>query len=388
MKIVSIIEATTVNAVAKGAIEFACTARELAQSSRDMPRIEVSFVTFDRRSDHETAPNGFVRATRAAGIPIDVITERRRFDLSVIAALRNIIEQRHPDLVITHSVKSNFLMRRSGLGKKFPWLAFHHGYTTTDRKMRLYNRLDRWSLPKADRILTVCHAFARELAKATNVPVEKILVQHNAIRPTPQPNRQEVDALRKRLGIGAGEFVILGVGRLSKEKAQADLIAAFARIREHTPSLNSKLVIAGEGPERARLQSAAQATGQSEHIVFAGHVNDVQPFYGLADVFVLPSHSEGSPNALLEAMAAGVPVAATEVGGVSEIVSNEETALLVPANDPPSMAGAIERLLTDKNLARELSANAIELIATKHKPETYTGNLAAICREIVSARRT
>ena len=73
------------------------------------------------------------------------------------------MEQRSPDVIVTHQVKSHFLMNISRLWQKYPWVAFNHGYTTTDRKMLLYNRLDRWSLPKADRVVTVCDAFARGL---------------------------------------------------------------------------------------------------------------------------------------------------------------------------------------------------------------------------------
>jgi len=385
MKIVSIIEANTVNAVAKGAIEFIRTARELTSLTGETPLIECSFVTFDRRPDHKASPNEFVLATRASGIDIDVIPERRRFDLSVTPTLRTILEQRQPDLVITHSVKSHFLMWRSGLGKKYPWLAFHHGYTTTDRKMRIYNRLDRWSLPKADRVLTVCHAFAEELAKITDLPVKQILVQHNAIRPKPQPVREAVQALRQTLEITDGDLVILSVGRLSKEKAHADLIDAFNRLSE-TSNLRCTLVIVGDGPERGKLASIAQKSSHAWQIVFAGHVPDVQPFYALADVFVLPSHREGSPNALLEAMAADIPVVATGVGGVPEIVSTEESALLVPADNPTELAGAIARVLTDRELAQRLTINAARLIATQYAPEIYSRNLYAICREIVKRR--
>ena len=149
----------------------------------DFPVIEGSIATFERRSDHTGSPNAFVSAARERGLVVDVIPERRRFDLSLIPALRTIVEERSPDIVLTNSVKSHFLLWRSQLWKKIPWVAFHHGYTTTDRKMRLYNRLDRWSLTHADRVITVCQAFAKELANTAGVPIENISVQHNSIRP-------------------------------------------------------------------------------------------------------------------------------------------------------------------------------------------------------------
>src|ERR1051325_6311522 len=387
MKIVSLIEGTTVNAVAKGAIEFLRTARELAKRSKDFPEIDGSFATFVRAANQTESSNKFMSSARTAGIEVDVITERRRFDLNVIPALKMIIEQRQPDLIVTHSVKSHFLMWRSDLGTKVPWLAFHHGYTTTDRKMRLYNRLDRWSLPKADRLLTVCHAFARELSGITKIPVDQILVQHNAIRPKPQPSADALQTLKQTLRIDDDERVVLSIGRLSKEKAHRDLIAAFVRLRETHPDLKCKLVIVGDGPERHHLEFTANHSKEIERIIFVGQVNDVQPFYATADVFVLPSHREGSPNALLEAKAAGVPVVATAVGGVPEIGSNEESALLVRADGVPAMAEAIARALTDNDIRQRLTAKAAELIAAVHAPESYVTSLIKIYSSVVNQRR-
>lgn len=387
MKVVSLIEATTVNAVAKGAIESLLTARQMAEQSESAPIIEGSFITYDRRLDYRDSPNEFVLATQAAGIEIDIIPERRRFDLSVIPSLRSLIEEHQPDLVVTHSVKSHFLMWRSGLRKKFPWLSFHHGYTTTDRKMQIYNRLDRWSMPKADGVLTVCHAFARDLSAVTNIPVEQILVQHNAIRPKPAPPTEVTAALRDQLGITANETVILSIGRLSKEKAHGDLIAALDNLSKQHSNINCQLVIVGEGPGRARLDSIAQSSGQAKRIIFAGSTKDVQPFYALADVFVLPSRSEGSPNVLLEALAAGVPVVATAVGGVPEIVKDEETALLVEANNPAALADAIARVLNERETTQRLIANARKLIATQYQPELHVQNLTRIYESVVQRRK-
>lgn len=387
MKIVSLIEANTVNAVAKGAIEYLRTSRQIAEPSRGVPIVEGSFITYNRRLDRTEAPNEFVLACRAAEIEVDVIPERRRFDLSIIPKLRTLIEQRQPDLIVTHSVKSHLVMWRSGLAKQYPWLAFHHGYTTTDRKMRIYNRLDRWTLPKADQILTVCHAFADQLSEITHIPVERILVQHNAIRPRPAPPALDVEALRERFGIAGDESVILSIGRLSREKAQGDLIAAFNQLCEQYQALNCKLVIVGDGPERAQLELAAQTSPAANRIVFAGCTNDVQPFYSLASLFALPSRSEGSPNVLLEAMAAGVPVVAAEVGGVPEIVVNEDSALLVDARNPSSLAAAIARVLSSRELEQRLIANARNLVTTKFQPELYARNLTRIYGSVIEARR-
>lgn len=379
MRIVSVVEATTVNAVAKITLEFFRTTRELSATNLDVPAIVGSIITFSR----DSTENEFTKSVRAAGIDIEVIPERSRFALGVIPALKSIIEQRQPDIVITQSIKSHFLMWRSRLSKKIPWVAYHHGYTTTDSKMRLYNRFDRWSLPKADLVMTVCEAFAQELLNINKVSSEKIMVQHNPIRPGPRTKPAVVKALRERLGIADHERVILSVGRLSKEKAQADLILAFQQLCG--TNADYKLVVVGDGPERAHLQ--ALALPLDKRIVFTGQITDVQPFYAMADVFVLPSHSEGSPNVLLEAMAARVPVVATAVGGVPEIVEDETSALLAPPNNPPAIATAIERLLKDLELGTRLSRNAAELVLKNHSPQHYVHSIIQTYSNLIEGRQ-
>jgi glycosyltransferase involved in cell wall biosynthesis len=383
LKILSLVEATDINAVAKGVLEFHLASAELRQKDADFPIIEGSLVTFARRSA-ASGSNAFVSAARAGGLEVELIPERRRFDLSVLPALRKMVEAHNPDIVVTHSVKSHFVLWRSRVWRKYPWVAFHHGYTTTDRKMRVYNRVDRWSLPAADRLITVCQAFARELARNTGVPREKISVQHNSIRP--QSENPTGETIRSKIGIDSDGPVVLSVGRLSKEKAHVDLLHAFKQLRETNPELNCRLIFVGDGPERARLEAAAESPGLKDHVVFAGQVSDVNSFYAAADVFVLPSHSEGSPHVLLEAMAAEVPVVATSVGGVPEIVENDVSALLVPAADPTGLASAIARLLADKELAQRLTENAATLVANLYTPENYVRSLVKIYREVIEAR--
>ena len=386
IKILSIVEATNINAVAKSVLEFYRSARELGQTAPEFPSIEGCAVTFDRRRDYRGPPNDFVTAAGELGLDVELIPERRRFDLSVIPSLRSVVESRQPDLLVTNSVKSHFVLWRSRLWQEYPWVAFHHGYTATDLKMRVYNRLDQWSLPKADRLVTVCQVFARELANATGVPIEHISVQHNAIR-RPQPvSTGDAEALRKRLGIAGNESVVLSVGRLSREKAHLDLLEAFKQLSELRPEISSQLIIVGDGPERARLEAAAESLGCKERVIFTGQVNDVRVFYAAADVFVLPSHSEGSPYVLLEAMAANLPILATAVGGVPEMVENNESALLVPPNDPPSLAASIARLLTDTELAQRLTTNAATLVDNRFTPETHLRSLVEIYREVLNAR--
>jgi glycosyltransferase involved in cell wall biosynthesis len=398
IKVLALMEATTVSGPAKNLIEFGRRVRAGGDGREESPAVEVNIVTFHRGhapgdgmggegAAVESAPNKFVAAARGAGVETDVLAERFRYDARVVAQLREVIARRKPDLVQTHQVKSHFLMKLSGLWRAHPWIAFHHGYTTPDLKMRVYNHINRWSLPTADRVVTVCESFARDLARA-GVERRRIAVLHNSVEarpPTAASGVAELQALRERLGIREDERVVLAVGRLSQEKGHVDLVRALARLRGEQPRLDFKLVVVGDGPERRRVEREAAALGFGDRLVFAGHVGDVRPFYALADVLALPSHSEGSPNVLLEAMAAGLPVVATRVGGVPEIVAHEESALLVDAHDPQAFAVAVGRALTDRELARSLAGRASALAATRFSPESYRRSLVEIYRELISS---
>lgn len=398
IKLLSVIEATTVTGPAKNLLNFCRRARSPHFHAGEMPRVEFSIATFQRlhgranknsqRRQDIDSPNAFVAAAREDGIEVDVIPERFRFDTRVIGKLRAVVERRAPDIIQTHGVKSHFLLRLSGLWRQHPWIAFHHGYTATDRKMVLYNQLNRWSLPSAHRVVTVCQAFAEQLA-SEGVSPGKISVLHNSINANGASNEDaDLRTFKERLGIERGERVVLAVGRFSREKAHADLINALGALHSVNSSLNFRLVIVGDGPERRRIERAAETQGIASRVIFVGHVGNVRPFYGLADALVLPSHSEGSPNVLLEAMAEGLPVVATAVGGVPEIVENEKSALLVAPRDTDAMASAIGRVLTDATLAHRLASNAAALVTARHSPEAYARSVTEIYCDLRDNWRT
>ncbi|HYE73815.1 MAG TPA: glycosyltransferase family 4 protein [Blastocatellia bacterium] len=387
IKLLVLIEPNEPTGMAKSLLDF-CQRVRLVQF--DGPGIETSFVTFHRApainstQSQQAAPNRFVRAARQAGFQVDVIHERFRYDPRAISELRCVIKKRAPHIVHTCHIKSHFLLRLSGMHRRQPWAAFHHGYTTTDLKMRVYNQLDRWSLRAADRIVTVCHAFARELQQI-GIASERISVLHNAISPDYGQNIQaeERQALRDSLGLAEDERMILSIGRLSHEKGHADLIRAFAHLRNSHPEIKARLVIAGKGREQKRLHHLATTLGVNGQVTLIGQIDNVPVHYAAADLFVLPSLSEGSPNALLEAMAVGLPIVATAVGGIPEMVSHEKQALLTSSRKPQAMAEAIFRLLTNQSLARELAANARLAVRTHHLPEAYDHALAEIYHQMI-----
>jgi glycosyltransferase involved in cell wall biosynthesis len=368
-------EARSVTGPAKNLIGFC---RWLGTEEGAQTGLSVAIATFDR---HVTGrgSEGFVGAARAAGIDTHVIRERRRFDLGVIPQLREIAIRARPDIIQTHNGKSHLLIKSlPELRARRLWFAFQHGYVYTDFKLGLYNQVDRLTLRSADRVVSVCQAFAPRLV-AYGVKPERIRILHNAAVPMPPVSDLERAQLREQLGIRPGESVILTIGRLSREKGHADLLRALGRLRSIPQEW--KLVLVGIGPEQEALGRLARSLGISERVVLAGFHPDVTRFFAIADVFVLPSHSEGSSNVLLEAMMARVPIAATSAGGNPEIVLHENTGLLAPVGDPQALAGAIARLLREPDLASRFADSASARAAREFSIECYQRRLSGFYAE-------
>ncbi|HZP24859.1 MAG TPA: glycosyltransferase [Terriglobales bacterium] len=372
LKVLVFLEASNVAGAVKPILEFA---REAAAGKGDRD-LSLTLALY-ARSGQESKLTDYLREL---GIPVEIIAERHTFDLQVIPQLRELQRKLQPDIVWTNNTKSHFLVRLSGLHRSCEWIAFHHGYTKEARRTRVYNELDRWSLPRARRVVTVCNDFARQL-ESKGVPADRIRVVRNPIRVSPSVGEAERARLRAQLGVDdAG--VLLSVGRLSREKGHADLLRAMQKLCSSSPGPRSRLVIVGDGPERGALQALCFTLKLEHCVTFTGHQADVGPYYAIADIFVLPSHSEGSPNVLLEALAAELPIVATAVGGVPEVLSNELDALLVPSQAPEALANAITRLLQEPQLRQRLIANGKAVVA-KHDPQAYFRNVLGIFEEVM-----
>ena len=375
IRLVAIIEATTITGPAKNLLQYAQQAR-LAQ---DGPTVEVMIVVFQRGS----ASNLFIETARQSSIPIYPIPETGRFDHTIFKRLQSMVRELKPDLIQGHAVKSHLLIRAAGLHHHAPFIAFHHGYTWPDLRMRVYNQFDLWSLRAATRVITVSQSFRQELIRK-GVQADRIDVVHNAIDPNwgaRDGNSTSTVELRARLGVGAGKSVVLIVGRLSNEKDHRTLLQAIHLLRSSSQghvNVDPHLLIVGDGAGRRQVEADIRSLGLAGSVTIVGQVNSTEAYYRLADVSVLSSLNEGSPNALLEAMAARVPVVATSVGGIPEIVSNGESALLVEPGNSRAMAQCIAEILTDDKLAHRLTGCAYEAIITHHTPASRASQLTAI----------
>ncbi len=375
LRVLALIETTKVTGPAKNLLQFAQLAREGVEGA---PRVDLELAVFWRERDSPV----FLDAAAAADVTVHRIPEKGRFDRSVLPALADLLRRQRPDILQSHAVKSHFLVRYSGLHRRYPWVAFQHGYTATNLRNTLYNQLDRWSLRAAQRVVVVTGQFRDRLVRQW-VPRERIAVVHNAIGPrwaaaARQP--EAAAALRAKLGIGADEKVLLIAARLSREKDHATLLRSLADLRAkhgQTP----RLIVLGDGPERPHIDAAIASLNLAGQVILPGW-EPSEPYYGIADVAVLSSVVEGSPNAVLEAIGGGVPVVATAVGGIPEIVTDGESALLVPPGDPARMAEALHAVLTSPGLAERLAARGREIAAARHSPEARVRAICDVYREL------
>lgn len=381
LRLVSIVEAETATGPVKPLLTFSSLVRSGFQGHRAVRHVLVCTRRASRGRNPDADPLRL--AAEAAGMRFQPIVERGRFDARVLTELHGAIADVDPDIVETHNFKSHFLLyllrRRRPELRRFKWLAFHHGYTRTSWSVRLYQQLDRITLRAADHVVTVCQPFARELIRAGVAP-RNLSVITNFSAPRPPPPAASIAAARRDLGINADECVVIAIGRLSGEKGHADLLDAFRRALSRDPAPPLRLVLVGDGPERSRLEDLARPIAAK--VIFTGHVRDPWPLLNAADIFALPSHSEGSPLVLFEAMSARCPIVASAVGGIPEVLVHGETGLLVPARKPSALRDALLKLANEPQLRASLSAAAASVVAG-YTPARYASCLLGIYESVL-----
>jgi L-malate glycosyltransferase len=222
------------------------------------------------------------------------------------------------------------------------------------------------------RIFAVSHNLVETMA-AEGLPRRRIEVVHNGIDPGTAPGAVERAAARARLGIGEAAEVVGTVARLDPVKDLETMVRALSLIREARPTC--KLVIIGDGVEYERLVDVTAHLGVADAVILTGHRDDARALLPAFDVYINSSLSEGVSISILEAMAACLPVVATEVGGNPEIVVNDRSGSIVPARDPLSLAAAVVRLLESRDTRRTFGqaarARVLEGFTFDRMAQTY-----------------
>lgn len=245
-------------------------------------------------------------------------------------------------------------------------------------------RADRWTCGRVACFHLQAASLATGLQERLGVPPARCVVIPNGIDLATADSALAAarPEARARLGLHAADLGLAYVGRLHEEKGVGHLLAAFHTFLQSQPT--AKLLIAGGGPARGALEAAAEALRLGPFVRFLGEVPEPWPLLAGADIFVLPSLWEGMPNALLEAMAAGLPVVATAVGAVPEMVVDQEEALLVPPADASAMAGALTALAAAPARGRQMGARARQRVAAHFRIETTVERMERLYADLLA----
>jgi len=219
----------------------------------------------------------------------------------------------------------------------------------------------------ADRIAVNADAVARFVREEEGCPARKMVLIPNGVGEDVLGARGDRGRARELVGEPPGGLVVGTVSRLAWKKGIEYLLDAVPRVLDSVPAVH--FVIVGDGPLMAQLEARARGLGVDAQVRFLGARHDVLELLPAFDLFVLPSVVEGMSNALLEAMAVGLPVVATDVGGNSEVVVDGESGLLVPAADAPALAAAVVKLLQSPELASEMAQAGRRRVAERY-PES------------------
>ena len=299
---------------------------------------------------------------------------RRSRLLEKAFALGGIINAAEPDIVHSWLWYSNFLCglsRRFGLWRQIPFIASQRGdYHARYGKFRLY-LTEKLIYNTADVLLTNSAQIQRHLHQ--RYPDKNILSIPNLLElPTETWSQQRRDTTEEK--------VIISVGRFAPEKGHRYLIEALNLLnREEVPW---RCMFLGEGELEAELRALTAKYGLSERVAFPGFCEEVFSLLLTADVFVLPSLHESSPNALIEAMGIGMPCIASDVGGIVDLIENEKDGIRVPPQDPTVLAQALHRVLTEPDFASELGRNARATIQQKFDSAVSIQKLEEIYRQL------
>ncbi len=319
-----------------------------------------------------------------AGIEVISLNKlKHRFDPTIVKDLYRIIKKRDIKIVRTHQYHANLYGRLGAWLAKAPCIiASVHNVYTRDRKLhrRMINRfLSRVS----DKVVAVSETVKHDILKYDGLSEDKVTVIYNGID-TARFSHINGNIIRKELKVPFDVPIIGTIGRLTFQKGIKYLIEAVSLVKKRFSKII--LIIVGDGPIKDELQNYANTLDLNENVIFTGFRRDIPALLAAMDIFVLPSLWEGLPNALIEAMASGKPVIATDILPIREIMNSEKVGILIPPQNSNAIADSIEFLFHNKDLAETMGNNARERAFSDFNIQTTVNRYTKLFEKILQSK--
>jgi glycosyltransferase involved in cell wall biosynthesis len=316
---------------------------------------------------------------QTAGVPFRSLKHLRRSihalkDLAAFRELESSLAELRPDLVSTHTSKAGWLGRAACRQLNIPVIYTPHGLTVGDRMGRLngilFSKAERIAGRWTDAMVCVCE-YERDLALANSLAArERLHVIHNGVRDIPDSLLANLQRAPKR---------IVSVARMEAPKDHATLLHAFAAV---DPSWTLELI--GDGPLEPAVREQARQLGIAARVHVRGYLSDPAEALSRAQLFVLSSRSEGFPRSILEAMRAGLPVIASDVGGVKESVSHGRSGILVKPSSVESLGEALVQLTNDLEMRQRMGAEGHQIQVSRFRFDAMIAKTAGLYEMLVN----
>jgi glycosyltransferase involved in cell wall biosynthesis len=330
---------------------------------------------------------------RELGVPYRNVPELQRElsprrDAAATRTIRHLLRERRPQVLHTHTAKAGATGRVAAVlaGSARPGAVVHtyHGHVLsgyfTPRRERAYRLVERALAFSTDALIAVSDEVRDDLVRFGVAPRDKFeVIPYGFDLDRRIDSSPETRAARRTAAGIDGTFVIGWAGRMTEIKRPGDLVRVLAELP------GAILVLAGDGELRSEVEQLARTLGVPDRLRLLGYIDDLGSWYGAFDVFLLTSANEGTPVVAIEALAAGVPVVATDAGGTSTVVDDGETGLLAPIGDVSALAAHIERLRADDELGRRLGAEGARRVRARFSTARMVDDVDRLYRRILGA---
>ena len=347
--------------------------KQFALLATRLPRDE-----FDVRAVALTRGGPYEAMLREHGVPLTILGKRLKFDPFALARLRKLVEDVQPGIIHTWLFAANAYGRMVAGSNSRPKVVVSERCVDT-WKSGWQTWLDRRQIARTAKLIGNSQSVA-EFYRGLGYSADQVVVIPNAVE-IPPPSNSDRDAALAELEIPAGARIVGYAGRLARQKRVQDIIWGMQLLRQITE--NVYLLVIGDGPERKKLVRLAQHFGCDHLVRFLGHREDAGRLIPLLNVCWLASDFEGMSNSVMEAMAAGVPVVATDIPPNRELVIDGETGFLVKVGDSVGFAQFTDRILADPQLAARLGEAGRRRMQTEFSVEKMVNAHARLYQSLL-----